>query len=490
MVSEFNYKKIVPLWIIGIFYILPLIINNSPYFDDIGRSVYGYFSWGIDGRPLSDLIFSLLDMGAPATNIAPFPQIACILILTSLCYLLHLKFNAEHKMGWLIFTPIFLSPFFVQNLAFQFDSLTMALSVAFACAPVFATGRGWLKLFLSSAAGVVVSLCFYQAALSAFIAVMSIYVLFELNKRANPLNLAFNVSAAVAGLAVGYVLYSKAVVPFFVTSDYANGYNQLIGGTDDLYANIRLTEKVLRSLFTGLTGKIFLIVFIFAFAGAVTLAVRMLKRQDSAKIKIVNIGLLALSLIVLLFCIPGPGLVLKNIPIGPRVFIGFGFFIAGILALSSFIFNERAHRLNFLSIIVCVLSFSFIATFANASKSQDKFTEKVINEISLDIFKVGFKNVKTITVDGKMLDTPVVQKAVDKYPLMRQLIPVYFDGPLGWGVVKMTEFYVGFSRPTPERQQELIKNMCSMQEISNGGVYKTYFKDGDLVISFSIGNCN
>lgn len=490
MLRKFDHKALYTLWILGILYLLPILLINSPYYDDIGRSVYGYFSWGIDGRPLSDLAFALLNMGGPATNIAPFPQILGILILTSICYLLHLKLNPEHKMGWLIFTPIFLSPFFVQNLAFQFDSLTMALSVAFACIPILVVGKGWLKLFLCAFICVVIALCFYQAALSAFIAVICLYVIFELNKHTPPLKLFSDISAAAVGMTVGYVIYAKMIVPIFVTSDYANGYNQLIGGLDDLIANINLTETVLKSFLTGFVGKIYLVVFTFALMSVLLMTGRMLKQANGASVKCINILLMVLALFTLLVCIPGPGLALKNVPIGPRVFIGFGFFVTGVLAVSSFMVPNRAHLTNILSIILCIVSFSFIATFANATKSQDRLTEKVINEISAEIYKVGVDNVKTITVAGQMLYTPVADKAIIKFPLMRQLIPDYFNGPLAWGVVKMTEFHIGRPQPPVARQQELINGICTMKEIANGGLYKIFYKDGDMVVSFLFTKCN
>lgn len=490
MLSKLNHKTIYAMWVIGGLYILPLIAINSPYYDDIGRSVYGYFSWGIDGRPLSDLIFWILDIGGPATNIAPFPQIICILILTSLCYLLHLQFNPQHKLGWLIFTPIFLSPFFVQNIAFQFDSVTMAFSVLFACVPVFMANKGWLKLFLSSAICITLSLCFYQASLSAFIGVICIYVIFELNNETDPLKLLSAVSAAVIGMGVGYTIYAMLVVPTFVTSDYANGYNQRIEGLADLAKNIEMTVTVLRGLLSGLTGVIYLTIFAFSLAGGLCLAFRILKKSNHFFKKIINLVLLALSIIVMLICIPGPGIALKSMPIGPRVFIGFGFFMSGMLAMSSFIWKDKVHRTNFLSIILCIVSFSFIATFSNATKSQDKLTEKIINEISLEIYNVGFEKIKTVTIDGQMLYTPVAQKAIAKYPLLRQLIPVYFNGSLAWGVVKMTEYYIGYPQPPLDRQNEIIANICNMKELSNGGLYKTYFKDGDLVISFSFRKCH
>lgn len=130
------FKEIRPILMVAFLYATPILLLNNMYYDDIGRSIYGYFSWGIDGRPLSDVIMKMLILGSPATDISPYPQIICLIIMSLLCYMMHKQFNPSQKFGWICFTPVFLSPFFIQNIAFKFDSLVMSLSVILAFLPI------------------------------------------------------------------------------------------------------------------------------------------------------------------------------------------------------------------------------------------------------------------------------------------------------------------------------------------------------------------
>ncbi|MER0125903.1 glucosyltransferase domain-containing protein [Franconibacter daqui] len=489
MPNKVDLKPIYHLWIIGFIYILPLLITNSPYYDDIGRSVYGYFSWGIDGRPFSDIIFETIDLGSPATDIAPFPQILAILIMTTLCYFIHRYLNPDHSLGWLVFTPIFLSPFFIQNLAFRFDSLTMSLSVAIAALPLFFMRKTKAKLFAVSALCAFTSLSLYQASLSVFMAAVCLYTLFSIKKGSDPYNLLVEASIAALGMVTGYIIYSQLIVPFFVTSDYANGYNQIISSVAELYNNISVTINVLSSFFTGTIAIVFIVIGLLATLGLIKLLIITSKSTLSNGRKAVSLLLIIASLAVILVCIPGPGLALKSMPIGPRVFVGFGFFISTLLALISFISTRHQCKLNVIYCLLAVVSFSYMATFTNAMKSQDKLADRIVYGVTNDIVKIGYNNIKTITIDGKSLYSPIADKAIQKSPLMKQIIPSYFDGPLAWGIVKMTEIYSGKEQPAPARQNEIIAGICEMQLITDAGLYKTYFSNGDLVVSFAFREC-
>ena len=490
MLNKYNFRSATPVWIVGFLYILPLIIANSQYYDDIGRSVYGYFSWGIDGRPLSDLFFMALNIGAPATDIAPYPQIISIFLLSSLCYVMHRFFNPEYKYGWLVFTPIFLNPFFAQNLAFRFDSLTMTLSMISAAIPLITLRTGGFKSLLCSSFFVLCSLCFYQASLSIFISMVIIYIVYEIRNNENAKVIISRSSIAALGMLIGYLIYSKFVVPVFVTSDYANGYNKTIGSLDELKSNIHFAHEVLHSLITGSAGYIFNTLFLFSFLGATSLILSIIKYQSSVLEKTLKISMVIIGVLVVVLCIPGPGLALKAMPIGPRVFVGFGMACSLLLAFVSFLPFKSNIIANILATALMVFSFSFMSTFTNASTSQNKLTDKVMSELIEDIDRIGYAQVRTITIDGKPPYTPQAERAVSKFPLLKQMIPNYFDGFLAWGIVNMTAIYAGKDQPPQDRQVRLISEICQMKMVSDSAIFRTYInKDGDFVASFNKPEC-
>lgn len=489
MINKINKNHIYILWAIGFLYILPILITNSSYYDDIGRSVYGYFSWGIDGRPLSDVIFSTLDLGYPATDIAPFPQIMSVLLLSTLCYFIHLYLNPNHKYGWLVFTPIFFSPFYIQNLSFRFDSLTMSLSLISAAIPLFFMRGKKTTLLLVSVLSVLTSLCIYQASLSVFVSIVCLYVIFSINNGCNSYEIIKTSVITFIGMLIGYAIYLKIIIPLFVTSDYATTYNHMISSADDFTHNISLTLDVLGSFFTGYIAYIFLAIVIISLLGLASVIKKSFLTGKNTPDRVLRILIIASIIILMFLCIPGPGLALKQMPLGPRVFIGFGFSISLILSLISFISEKHQAKLNIIPCILIVVSFSYIATFSNALKSQEKLTERVIDGVINDITKIGFNDVKTITIDGKMPYSPTAYKATNKLPLLKNLVPSYFDGSLAWGVVKMVDLYAGKEQPAPQRINEITSSICSMILITDAGLYRTYYKEGDFVLSFSSNDC-
>ncbi|PSS49949.1 hypothetical protein C6560_09515 [Enterobacter sp. FS01] len=490
MWSSQDTKKALPVWVLGALYILPLIITNSQYYDDIGRSVYGYFSWGIDGRPLSDVVFMALDIGSPATDIAPYPQIAAVMLLSTLCYLIHRYLNPEHRFGWLVFTPIFMSPFFVQNLAFRFDSITMALSVVSAITPLMFIRSGGYKSFLCSLVGVLISLCFYQASLSIFVGMVCLYVIFSIERGEQTRSVILNTLIAAAGMLVGYALYSKFVVPMFVTSSYASGYNHTIGSFSELETNIRTARDIIKTLMNGAVGKLYLLTSYLAAIGLAALIFRILISRTGAINRVTRTLLVLLSVAVIFVCIPGPGLALKEMPIGPRVFVGFGLASALLLSLISFIIPKHEKLNSIFPVILALVSFSFMGTFTNSVSAQDKLADRIINGVMVDMNNAGFMSIKTITVDGRPPYSPQADKATMKYPLLKQLVPNYFDGVSAWGVVKMTAVFAGRPQPEQAAQAELISRICDMRLISDADLYRTYIDDkGNFLISFNRRDC-
>ncbi len=66
----------------SLLYVLPVILADRPYIDDLGRSVLGYTWWGLNGRPLSDVVMIALSMGHPILDLSPLPLLLGITILS------------------------------------------------------------------------------------------------------------------------------------------------------------------------------------------------------------------------------------------------------------------------------------------------------------------------------------------------------------------------------------------------------------------------
>lgn len=485
------FKEIRPILVVAFLYATPILLLNNMYYDDIGRSIYGYFSWGIDGRPLSDVIMKMLILGSPATDISPYPQIMCLIIMSLLCYMMHKQFNPSQKFGWICFTPVFLSPFFIQNIAFKFDSLVMSLSVILAFLPIAFLKKSKINILFSTCIFSLLTFSLYQASISALTSSCAIYTLVSIHNKEKLKIIIENLLCIFFGMILGYLIYSLTIIPMFVTSDYANSYNKPVSIYEihKVYDNLKISIGVLRTYFTGIMAIVISPYILLSAIGFIRLIIGCIHSYNTITNKFLSSSLCMLSLIVIIISIPGIGIALENMPIGPRVFIGFGFFISSLLLMSSWAFSSLSKALHIIYSILIISMFSYMATFVSAMKSQDRMTDYIIYNLSRDIQDIGYYKVKSITIDGKAMYTPIADKSIQKFPLMKQLIPSYFDGELAWGVVRMNEFYSGPASPSPAVQGNLISNLCSFELIKDAGLYRIYMQDGNMIASFNFKKC-
>ncbi|WP_353894621.1 glucosyltransferase domain-containing protein [Photorhabdus laumondii] len=101
------------------------------YLDDLGRVIYGTM-WDHDSRYLSNIVYYILTFGNKTLNISPYPQILSIIVFSfsSLIITKAFKLNTD-IISALACSLLLTSPFYIENVSYKFDSLTMALSIFF-----------------------------------------------------------------------------------------------------------------------------------------------------------------------------------------------------------------------------------------------------------------------------------------------------------------------------------------------------------------------
>ena len=129
-----------------VLYVLPIILTGRLYIDDLGRTLYGYSGWGLNGRPLSDAIMQTMSLGGELLDLSPLNQILSVLLLCiTLYYYTEKVFSGINFSGLLILCFLFISnPFYIENLSYRFDSLTMALSMVLLILPYTISGRRYI----------------------------------------------------------------------------------------------------------------------------------------------------------------------------------------------------------------------------------------------------------------------------------------------------------------------------------------------------------
>lgn len=132
-----NFKKTlfwgVALYLIALF---ALLCGNIYYLDDWG-SASRDTSWSHFSRYLSTFILSdLSTFGKGSLDISPLLQILGVLfVVKSSMILIYLIRKKLDLLGIIASLPLGLSPYFLENLSYKFESVTMSIALFFAILP-------------------------------------------------------------------------------------------------------------------------------------------------------------------------------------------------------------------------------------------------------------------------------------------------------------------------------------------------------------------
>lgn len=159
---EGRYKRIRNILLLGgLLYVLPVILANRYYNDDLARSLYGATGWNGDGRPLAESIMLFVSGGEPLTDISPLPLLMAVAALAMV-----LTVYAKKKLSFcenaicvamaLLF--ILVQPFTMAGISYKYDCLFMflAVSIPFLLFSLNESIPLWIYVGLSALSGVMV----------------------------------------------------------------------------------------------------------------------------------------------------------------------------------------------------------------------------------------------------------------------------------------------------------------------------------------------
>ncbi len=112
-------------------HVTPLLMADMPMLDDIARQHGAFNDWMLVGRPLMVVLNAVLGFGPGAVNLYPLPLLLAVVVTSaSLVRLVQHWFRVPTFSSILVVLPLWLQPFFLQNLSYQYDGAGMALSLA------------------------------------------------------------------------------------------------------------------------------------------------------------------------------------------------------------------------------------------------------------------------------------------------------------------------------------------------------------------------
>lgn len=417
------------------FIIFPILRADQYYNDDLKRALIGHGSWDATGRPLTTLLMRMLQAYDPAmVDISPLTQMGAVLILAWTGVLIARRYVfASPWIAALVAFPLGAQPFFLENLSYKFDALSMSLAIFFALLPIVmlrqSRRRWWLGI-----ASIFVSLDFYQAAINAYLVFVILDVLLGQLEEKTPRQLIhqFASRALQAGLAM--LLY-QLIIGIHINgwvkmhSEKIHSLQQLpliVSNFVDFYAYIGASfSEQWRLYFSPILLAMLLlpaIVGVRYALGAVTASVW---TRTALFASCLLIPLAALA------CALGPMLVLEKPLFAPRVLIGFGALLAGGLILMQAAL--RQWRVSdkwvlavggILALGMCVIA----SAYGNALREQKNYETRIAAHLADDL--AGLKGdgiIDSFMLDGSAGYSPVTAHVASQFPIIYQLISPYLS---------------------------------------------------------------
>jgi len=421
------------LSIIYVLAISSIIRANFSYIDDLRRSIEGNALGGSFSRHISNFLGYFIHAGG-ITDISPLPQLVACFILAITGFLL-VKIICNKTNYWLLIAslPLGISPYFLECFSYKFDAPYMAISILASVFPfIFMNKNRWLFSVICLLSTLVMTMT-YQAASGIFL-MLTLYVFFtNLNYKRTTLKKNF------IFLCISLISFCVAILMFRLWFMIPNESGSYVSTEMTKFTN--LITVFLHNLYVyssniiidfNLEWKILLLVII---------TIYYVKTVIQSKInKILTFFLTPIFLFLLFLSAFGLYLLLISPFYGPRAVYGFGAFIA-ILCIDIVFSLKKIFAIPVITLIWCffVFYFSYGNVLADQKRYNDFRNELLLKDLSSLLPKktdTGY-SIKIINNEGL---SRVAKHSINKYPIIRKLVPIYLQEGWAFGCIYLTAY--------------------------------------------------
>lgn len=461
----------------GLLYVLPLILSGVDYTDDIGRSVSGY-GWGIDGRFMSTAIMQMLSFNQWISPIFPYTQILAALI-TCLAGIISVKaIFKKNENVYFLSLVLLTSPFYLENLSYKFDSLSMSLSIFLSVLPILYVGK---RYFIPvSVISLTLSLAMYQTSSMVYFSIILCYFIYRESDLSLREFIRISFSAFVSFL-ISYFVYllilklgddNVARSGFLVFDglffntifsralEYCDFYSYLLNSGYSL-ALIPFVIVVIYSYFSNIimgSGSIIRRVFIYP-----------------------------LFILMLLMLTMLPNIVIAEPWYTARTMIAFPFLIFG----AAIICVKHANKL--VSIVTVsmlyIYGYSISAVYSTVLKDNDRYDSFISASITDSIISNSDSDDNNVIIVGNAGFPQKTKNLYQVYPILYKLAPIYSTQDWSWGVRNLSRYtalnYVYDAR----KRQDAYANICKIEIIKTTSLYTLRKSSEYYLVDFNKTRC-
>jgi hypothetical protein len=484
----------------------PILRANRPYEDDLGRVLIGRTGWDSNGRPLATLLMRILQCYNHAmVDISPLTQIGAIAALAWVGVLLARRFDIRSTWAAALAAfPLGAQPFFLENLSYKFDALSMGLAVLFAALPVLspATGRrGWWL-------GILWMFCclnLYQAAINVYLLFALLEMVMMMVRQEPPSALrrrfVWRVSQALTGMVIYQLLIGATMIRGWVGRHV--GKIHRVDELLQLPANIATFFRYIDAGFSEQWRIYFLPLLILMAVAPLVVGIGYAWKQRETQPAWITAGLLLVGLalpVIGLLGMMGPLLMLAKPFLAGRVMIGVGAWLSMGLVVAYAALEQwrRSPRWMLAASGMLALGMAVIASaYGNALGEQRRYEAHIASRLADDYAAMDRADgVRALLLDGSAGYAPVTGHAIAQMPILGSMINPYLTAGDSFHTPQFLAYYlpsVPYIRSADDTEDQVrmmaikakTSKTCAMTAWRHARAYDLYKVDDIAVAVFS-----
>lgn len=366
-------------------YIYPLMLADFYYIDDSWRSQLAGMAWKGEGRILIEWLYQGLSFTRSAPNMFPLPLLIATLMMSfalrSLAYHCLKKITLS---SCFVVLPMWYSPFFLQNLSYQYDGPAMALGLIAVIYAFTFRAKGIGAQIVIPSVLIAVALSFYQLNINVFVGLCCVELIGSVNDQKALKSVLLFVVCKVIQLLAGLAVYYFTAYQFLL--DNRRGMLSFDGNWfETIKANFYVVVRKVGLLYNEGNAWLCWILLILAIIGFLLVVVRAFRGGGTHAQKIALSLLCLIAIFVLSISISGIALVFEVFNEGARLLVGFSVVLTLLFYLSYQLLIAIHPRLGILLIIPALSMLSFSYAYGRVLNVQKELGVSMAQSVAYDL---------------------------------------------------------------------------------------------------------
>lgn len=437
--EKLSYKKVfLLLFVICFLYILPIILANTFYIDDMNRTVEGY-NWNRDGRFMSSNIMHLLSSQIEVVySLFPYSTIVSTFFLALTGFVLTYSLGIKNKLHLITSSLIVATcPFLLEILTYKFDCLPISLSILFAVLP-FLLYQYKLRFFVASFLFLYLIFGLYQTTALSYAMVLCLFLIkdiWSLRYR----NILISGLLAVTAFVLAFFYYQYRLNQLGIEMVDTQRSEFIFSSPNFKVLLVERWEGYKTLLFSLIKSSYRYAIYIVCIASVFGVGLFLIKQKFTKHI-ILQITASILLIAFVLALSVSINLVVMEPRWSPRSLIGGAF----VLLMCFYAVVQIPKRVGILANIVFipVIYYAFLISsqLGIFLRNQDEYSDFISAMIAPEVLK---HNDLKLIIDGSIQYAPRNATVKNEtMPFIYKLAPLYEHYEFYWGIIRMNKFAI------------------------------------------------